>query len=66
MSRIGRLPIKITDGVSVSVADNIVTVKGKLGTLTQEIENKAISVKVEDGHVLVSRSNEEKENHSGQ
>lgn len=60
MSRIGRLPIKITDGVSVSVADSIVTVKGKMGTLTEEIQNKHITVQVVNGHVEVSRNNEEK------
>jgi len=38
MSRIGNLPIKIPQGVSIDIsADNIVTVKGKLGQLTQFI-----------------------------
>ncbi|MBR1747463.1 MAG: 50S ribosomal protein L6 [Clostridia bacterium] len=58
MSRIGRLPIKITDGVTVTVADNVVTVKGKLGTLTQVIENKDIKVEVNGDHVEVKRDNE--------
>lgn len=61
MSRIGRLPIKIAEGVSVSVADNIVTVKGKLGTLSEEIQNKNINVNIVDGNIEVTRSNEEKE-----
>lgn len=58
MSRIGRLPIKIVDGVNVSFADGIVTVKGKLGTLTQAIENKDITVEITDGVVHVKRANE--------
>ena len=58
MSRIGRLPIKVTDGVTVTYADGIVTVKGKLGTLTQAIENKDISVEIADGQVHVKRANE--------
>lgn len=60
MSRIGRLPIKIADGVNVTIADGVVTVSGKLGTLTQEISNKNIEVAVKDGHVEVTRKNEEK------
>ena len=58
MSRIGRLPIKLSDGVTVSVNDNVVTVKGKLGTLSQTIENPHIKVAVEDGAVHVTRDNE--------
>jgi len=58
MSRIGRLPIKIVEGVTVSYADGIVTVKGKLGTLSQPIENKDIVVEIADGQVHVKRTNE--------
>jgi len=61
MSRIGRLPVKIPEGVKVSVADSVVTVEGKLGKLTQVIENKDIAVKVENGHVEVTRDNELKQ-----
>jgi large subunit ribosomal protein L6 len=61
MSRIGRLPIKITEGVDVIIDNNIVTVKGKLGTLTQEIENKDIVVAINDGNVEVTRKNDGKE-----
>lgn len=60
MSRIGRLPVKVADGVNVSVKDNVVTVKGKLGELTQAIENEHINVEVKDGHVHVTRNNEDK------
>lgn len=58
MSRIGRMPVVIPAGVNVTVdSKNLVTVSGKLGTLTQQID-KIISVKVEDGHVIVSRAND--------
>ena len=51
MSRIGRLPITVPAGVTVTVdADNLVTVKGPKGTLTQQV-NKDITVN-QDGNVL--------------
>lgn len=58
MSRIGRLPVKIPEGVKVTVNGNVVEVEGKLGKLTQVIENAHVAVKVVDGHVEVSRNNE--------
>lgn len=62
MSRIGRHPIAIPAGVTVTIdGDNLVTVKGPKGTLTQAV-NKNITVKQEDGHVVVTRPNDEKEN----
>ncbi len=61
MSRIGKLPITIPQGVQVSVSDNnVVTVKGKLGELTQTVD-PAISIKIEDGRLKLSRSSESKE-----
>ncbi len=64
MSRIGRLPITIPQGVEVKVSDNnVVTVKGKLGQLTQAVD-PAITVKVEDGHVSLSRATESKDHKS--
>ncbi|WP_223032969.1 MULTISPECIES: 50S ribosomal protein L6 [Hanstruepera] len=59
MSRIGNNPVAIPEGVTVEVNDNIVTVKGKLGELTQEFSN--VSIKVEEGNVLVERSSDKKE-----
>ena len=62
MSRIGRAPITIPAGVTVTVSDdNIVTVKGPKGELSQEI-NKNITVKVEGNVITVSRPNDEKQN----
>ena len=61
MSRIGRLPVVIPQGVEVSVSpENVVTVKGAKGTLTLNVKN-IIKVNVENGEVKVSRPNDEKE-----
>ena len=57
MSRIGRLPIDIPAGVTVTVNGSNVTVAGKLGTLTQDVD-KTISVKVEGNQVVLTRANE--------
>src|SRR5690606_17642976 len=59
MSRIGNNPIVIPSGVTVDVKDNVVTVKGKLGELTQSFDT--VDIKVEDGNVLVTRSSDSKE-----
>ncbi|MEG1535407.1 MAG: 50S ribosomal protein L6 [Clostridia bacterium] len=60
MSRIGRLPVVIPDGVTVSISpENIVSVKGAKGELTLNVRNE-ISVKVVDKHVIVERHDEEK------
>ncbi len=60
MSRIGKLPISIPSGVTVSCKDNIVSVKGPKGELSQKVDPR-ISVKVEDGSVSFDRSSEEKQ-----
>ena len=61
MSRIGILPIDIPAGVTVEVdKDNLVTIKGTKGELTQLVD-KAITVKVEENQVIVSRSTEQKD-----
>lgn len=59
MSRIGRLPVAIPAGVTVSAANNVVTVKGPKGTLTQEIKS-GITVEVKGNEVVVTRANDEK------
>ena len=61
MSRIGKLPVKIPAGVDVKVEDNVVTVKGPKGTLSQSV-NQNIGISVENGELKVSRPNDEKEN----
>lgn len=61
MSRIGKLPIAIPAGVTVTVdAENVVTVKGPKGTLTQAV-NPLISVNVEGAVCTITRPNDEKE-----
>ena len=60
MSRIGKLPISVPAGVTISVQDTLVTVKGPKGVLTQEV-NPKISVVVENGICTVSRQDEEKQ-----
>jgi len=59
MSRIGNNPVAVPEGVTVDVNDNVVTVKGKLGELTQEYSK--VSIKVEDGNIFVTRPNDSKE-----
>lgn len=61
MSRIGKAPITLPQGVEVSVADdNTVTVKGKLGELQQKVYDR-LKVEVTDGVLTVERSDEEKD-----
>jgi large subunit ribosomal protein L6 len=59
MSRIGNNPVSITEGTTVEVKDNLVTVKGKMGELTQEYSDVTISVN--DGEVMVERPSDSKE-----
>ena len=61
MSRIGKAPIEIPAGVTVTVdKDNVVTVKGPKGTLSQAV-NPDLTVSVEDGHVHVTRPSDDRE-----
>ncbi len=60
MSRIGKKPIALPSNVTLSVdAQNVVTVKGPKGTLTQTVDPD-ISVAIEDGQIQVSRPTEQK------
>jgi len=59
MSRIGNNPVAIPEGVAVEVKENVITVKGKLGELSQPYDT--VEVKVEDANVLVTRSADGKE-----
>ncbi len=59
MSRIGKNPITIPAGVTVEIKDNIVTVKGKLGQLTQEYSD--ITVIIEEGVITLERPSDHKD-----
>ncbi len=58
MSRIGNNPINIPEGTQVEIKDNVITVKGKLGELSQEFDT--VEIKVEEGQVHVTRDSESK------
>ena len=61
MSRIGKMPIAVPAGVTVDVAENNkVTVKGPKGTL-ERVLPAVLTIKVEDGQVVVERPNDEKQ-----
>ncbi len=60
MSRVGKLPITIPSKTEVSVAENnVITVKGPRGTLSEKID-RDITVKVEDGKIVLERPTEQK------
>ena len=61
MSRIGKLPVNIPAGVTISIDNGVVTVKGPKGELKQEI-NPNITVEIEGNFCNVTRPNDEKEN----
>ncbi|MBI9040643.1 50S ribosomal protein L6 [Lutibacter sp.] len=60
MSRIGNNPIALPKDVTFDIKENVVTVKGKLGELTQELAGD-ITVKVEDGNVVLVRPSDSKD-----
>ena len=61
MSRIGKAPIEIPAGVTVDVAkDNVVTVKGPKGTLSQAV-NPEFTITIEDGHLHIARPTDDRE-----
>ena len=58
MSRIGRMPVAIPAGVTVTIAENnVVTVKGPKGTLVRELPVE-MEIKEENGHIVVTRPND--------
>jgi large subunit ribosomal protein L6 len=64
MSRIGKLPVDLPKGVTLSVSDaNVVSVKGPLGELTQVV-NKDIKVEVVENEIIISRPSESKNHKS--
>jgi large subunit ribosomal protein L6 len=63
VSRIGKQPIAIPEGVDVEVTDGLVTVKGPGGELSQRVD-RDMKVTVEDGEVKVERPSDEREHRS--
>jgi large subunit ribosomal protein L6 len=61
MSRIGKLPIAIPEKVTVMQKENIITVKGPKGELSQEV-NPVIKIEVKGNELTVSRPNDERQN----
>ena len=60
MSRIGQAPIAVPAGVEVAISGDSVTVKGKLGELSQEV-SRGITVKMEDSTITLERPSDAKE-----
>ena len=59
MSRIGRMPITVPAGVTINVENNLVTVKGPKGTLSQQV-NPDIKIEQKDGQLVLSRPSDDK------
>ena len=58
MSRIGKKPVSIPKGVTITVKDSVVTVKGPKGELTQEID-RDITIEITETELIVSRPTEQ-------
>ena len=59
MSRIGNNPVLLPEGITFEMNENVVTIKGKLGELSQEITDD-ITVKLEDGSLVLERPTDSK------
>jgi large subunit ribosomal protein L6 len=59
MSRIGKNPITVPEGVTLEIKDNLITAKGKLGELTQEYSE--VEIKLEDGIITLERPSDKKD-----
>jgi large subunit ribosomal protein L6 len=64
MSRIGKLPVTVPSGVDVSVEDRLVTVKGPKGTLSHTVAEPITVSRDDEGAILVTRPNDERESRS--
>lgn len=59
MSRIGKSPITVPEGVTVEIKDNVITTKGKLGELSQPYSD--VDITLEDGTITLNRPSEKKD-----
>ena len=60
MSKVGKLPVALPAGVTINVADGVITVKGPKGELSQKISN-TIKVEVKDGEVVLTTLDDSKQ-----
>ena len=60
MSKVGKLPVALPAGVTINVADGVITVKGPKGELKQDY-NEAIDIKVEGTEIILTTKNNEKQ-----
>lgn len=63
MSRIGKLPIEVPNGVKVSIADSLIKVEGPKGTLTRSIM-EGVSIESENNQLVISRKADDKKTRS--
>jgi len=61
MSRIGKNPIDVTNGVEVKIEGNLITVKGPKGELTQEFDSKSITITKNDSRITLERASDHKD-----
>jgi len=64
MSRIGKLPVSVPNGVEVTIGEGEVRVKGPKGELTQHVLSQVVDIKLEDGKVIIERKGEAKPHRS--
>ena len=61
MSRVGKYPVIVPNGVTVAVNNNVVTAKGKLGELSYTFDDGHVVAKLEDNKVVVSPLSDSKQ-----
>ena len=64
MSRIGKVPVPVPAGVDVTIEGRLVTVKGPKGTLSHTVREPITVARDEDGAIVVTRPNDERESRS--